>query len=139
MIDLKTNGIVQRIPAPRERCSVQQLCFPSSSTLLVLFSVSGGASLLQLLVPKMEEEAVRWTVDRERFFKNRTVCRMNAKWVEKRRFTRSVDAEVVLLGDNEGEVGALEYPSLRPFMRVRAERDCDVVCFCARAACDVAD
>lgn len=84
MIDLKTNGIIQRIPTPRERCSVQQLLFSSSATLLVLFTVSGGASLLQLLVPKVEGELVRWTVDRERFFKNNTVCRMDVRWEKER-------------------------------------------------------
>jgi len=33
---------------------------------------------------------------------------------------------VVLLGGNEGEVGALEYPSLKPFMRVPETCGCDV-------------
>lgn len=46
---------------------------------------------------------------------------------------------VVLLGGNEGEVGALEYPSLRPFMRVCIASECDVVCFCSRLACDIVD
>ena len=58
---------------------MQQMLFSSSSTLLVLFTISGGASFLQLLVPKVEGDLVRWTVDRERFFKNNTVCRMDVR------------------------------------------------------------
>ena len=76
IVDLSTFGVVQRIAAPFDRCRVASVLFVSATMVLVMYNKDRESSVLHLLVPTKDGDAVKWSKSRELWFRKRVLCCM---------------------------------------------------------------
>ena len=92
VIDIETNGIVQRIQAPYQRSKVQQIVFQSETLMIVLYT-GGGGCCVDLYSPQVsewseidrkvekkgEEKTIEWRRVKSLKMKDHSMCCMELR------------------------------------------------------------